>query len=164
MRCTRTGSSIIYEQEQTGAAVSLTDERWPGQTGAIHEVAPCDGRPRRILVVDDEENVALTLQRGLKKLPNCEVVAATSARQALQLFTQGPFDLLITDYMMPDMDGVELAASIKRSYPQTIIILITGHGSQALSEQAARVPIQRILDKPVKLTEIRDVASQTLAR
>jgi FixJ family two-component response regulator len=49
------------------------------------------------------------------------------------------------------------------SNPQTIIILITGHGSQAVSERATHVSIRCALDKPVKLTEIRDIASKALA-
>jgi DNA-binding NtrC family response regulator len=141
----------------------LSDDHQHEKTRAQHPATKRDGRPRRILVVDDEENVALTLQRGLRKLPDCQVVIATGARQALQLFAQGPFDLVITDYKMPDMDGLTLAANIKESYPQTIVILITGHGTQAVSEQATHVAIRCVLDKPVMLTEIRDVASQVLA-
>ena len=141
----------------------LPDEHRHEKTGAQPPATKRDGRPRRILVVDDEEHVALTLQRGLRKLPDCEIVTATGARQALQLFAQEPFDLVITDYKMPDMDGLTLAASVKASYPQTIVILITGHGTRAVSEQATRVAIRCVLDKPVMLTEIRDVASQALA-
>jgi DNA-binding NtrC family response regulator len=115
------------------------------------------------LIVDDEENVTLTLQRGLKKLPNCEIATATGAQQALDLFAQRSFDLLITDYRMPGMDGIALAARVQKLYPGTAAIIITGYGSQMLHQQATGISIQRILEKPVKLTEIRTVASEALA-
>jgi DNA-binding response OmpR family regulator len=52
---------------------------------------------RRILVVDDEENVVFTLKAGLARMANWEVSTATSGEQALELFAQRPFDLLISD-------------------------------------------------------------------
>ena len=117
---------------------------------------------RRILVVDDEENVALTLQAGLEVLPDCDVEVVTSGDKAWQLFQQRPFDLLITDYKMPDMDGITLAERVRKSYPQTIIIMVTAYGNETLLEQAASASIQQVLDKPVGLVEIRDVALDVL--
>ncbi len=119
---------------------------------------------RRILIVDDEENVALTFQDSLERLPNCEIAIATNGEQALQLFEQQPFDLLITDYKMPGTDGITLAARVRQLYPRTVIIMITAYGDETLREQTARVSIQRVLDKPVGLGEIRCVALEALGR
>ncbi|MEA3339837.1 MAG: ATP-binding protein [Chloroflexota bacterium] len=118
---------------------------------------------QRILVVDDEENVALIIQDNLESLPNYEISIATSSEQALRLFEQQPFDLLITDYMMPGADGITLATRVRQTYPQTAIIMITAYSDDALREQAARASIQHILDKPVGLAEIHRVVSETLA-
>lgn len=115
--------------------------------------------PHRILIVDDEPFVALSLQEGLEKLPNCEVVIATSGQEALQYFDQRPFDLMITDYRMPDIDGVTLTARVRQGYPQAATIIITGYGDHLPREQITGVPI---LDKPVKLAEIRSATLQTL--
>ena len=117
---------------------------------------------RRILVVDDEEMVAMIIQEGLESLPNCQVVMATSGEQALQLFAQQPFDLVITDYKMPGVSGLTLAARIRQLYPQTVIIMITAYGDDILRDLAAQVSILRILDKPVKLKEIRDTTLEAL--
>ncbi len=117
---------------------------------------------RRILVVDDEEIVVLTIQDILEELPNCEIAVSTSGQQALQLFEQQPFDLLITDYRMPDMDGLTLATRVRQLYPRTSVIMITAYGSDDLREQAARAYIQRTLDKPVELEEIRGAALEAL--
>lgn len=119
--------------------------------------------PHRILIVDDEDLVGMTLRDGLEKVPNCEIFTATSGEQALQLFEQKPFDLLFTDYKMPDMDGLTLSGRVRELYPHTVIIMITAHGSEALYQQAAGASIQHILDKPVKLSEIRHVAATALS-
>lgn len=117
----------------------------------------------RILVVDDEENVALTMQAGLKILLDCEVAAATSGEQALRLFEEKSFDVLITDYRMPSMDGMTLAVRVRQLYPQVGIVMITAYGDDHVRERAARVPIQAILDKPVNLTDVRMVALEVLS-
>jgi CheY-like chemotaxis protein/anti-sigma regulatory factor (Ser/Thr protein kinase) len=122
------------------------------------------GTLRRILVVDDEENVALTLEAGLERVPNCQVSIATSGEQALRLFEEQPFDLLITDYKMPGTDGMTLSGRVRALYPKTIIVLVTAYGSEELRQQAARVSIQRILDKPVRLAEVRAVAMEVLGQ
>ena len=110
---------------------------------------------RRILIVDDEENIALTLQLGLARLPECEVVMTSSSREALRLFAVQPFDLLITDYMMPDLDGLSLIAHIRHQHPHTPVMMITAYRNETLQQQAHLIPIQCLLDKPVALKTVR---------
>ncbi len=135
------------------AVASMTLEAEP--------VTPVE-RPKRILVVDDEEFVTFTLREGLEKLPNCEVVVTMSAEEALVLFEEQPYDLLITDYKMPDMNGVELASKIKQRYPHTRVIMVTAHSNYLLREPSAAAAVQRVLNKPVRLSEIRHAALETL--
>lgn len=123
------------------------------------EVSP---RFRRILLVDDEEQVTTSLQVGLGKLRNYEIVTANSSERALQLLKQQTFDLVITDYRMPSIDGMALAAHIRRSYPQTAVIMLTTFGSDKLRKQASDVDIRHLLDKPVKLTHLRDLIQEAL--
>ncbi len=118
---------------------------------------------QRILIVDDEETVALTLQAGLEKLPNCEIITAAGGEQALQLFKRQPFDLLLTDYKMPGIDGLTLAARVRQLYPHTVIIMITAYSDDYLNKQAADISIRRVLDKPVEFSEIRRAASEALS-
>ena len=117
---------------------------------------------QRVLVVDDEVNVGLIVQNGLKKLPNCEIKLASNAEQALALCQEAPFDLMITDYMMPGTDGLVLASQIRKLYPQTVILMLTAHNNDELHQQASQVSIQRIMNKPVEITEIRQVVLQVL--
>ncbi len=121
-----------------------------------------ESKVQSILIVDDEEFVVLTLQEALQKLPGCEVFVATNGKQALEFLEQRPVNLLITDYRMPDMDGMMLASRVRQKYPQTSVVVITAYNSDTLREQAARASVQSILDKPVKISEIRNVASTAL--
>lgn len=117
---------------------------------------------RRILVVDDEANVALTLKAGLARLPNCQVSVAASGQEALGLFAQRPFDLLVSDFKMPGMDGLALAGRVRQLYPATSIVLVTAYSSDELREQAARLSIAQVLDKPVKISDVRAAALEAL--
>jgi CheY-like chemotaxis protein len=129
-----------------------------------------------VLVVDDEEHIALMLQEGLAKLPNCEITAATSSKQVLKLFAQRPFDLLITDYNMPGMDGLTLANQIRQRYPQTPVILLSAYADEVAEiaegnesnesneERECKAAIQHVLNKPVKLADIRHITLETLEK
>lgn len=120
--------------------------------------------PHRILVVDDDANVALILQAGLETLPHCQVSVASSGKRAVQLFEEGPFDLLITDYKMPGADGMTLAKYVRELYPRTVIVVITAYSSDELHEQAACASVYCVLDKPVGLAEVRRLVMEVLGR
>lgn len=132
------------------------------ETPAPHPSETEAARVYRILIVDDEAFVGLTLKEGLEKIPNCEVEVALNGSQALALFAERPFDLLITDYKMPDMNGVMLAARVRELYPATGIIMITAYSNHLLREPFAAAAVQRVLNKPVHISEIRAAALETL--
>ena len=119
---------------------------------------------RHILVVDDEEYVTLVLKDGLESLPNCTVTTASNGNEAIALCQKQTFDLIITDYKMPVTDGLTLADHISQSYPQTKIVMVTAHIDEHLQQRASQVDIQRLLQKPFKLADIRTAASEVLAQ
>jgi CheY-like chemotaxis protein len=84
----------------------------------------------RVLIVDDHPNTALTLSRAISQLgPGIEVISATNGKTALERVKDGAVDLLITDMMMPEMNGLELIEKLKShpgGYP-TYTILITAY-------------------------------------
>jgi CheY-like chemotaxis protein len=116
---------------------------------------PAAARPRRILLVDDEVNQLMVLRSGLVKLPNCEVTVASGGGQALSLCAQQVFDLLITDYHMPKMDGLTLATAVRQQYPSTQIIMLTAFGDEILGEPAADGVVRLVLEKPIEIKHIR---------
>ncbi len=86
--------------------------------------------PYRILLVDDEPNVLNALQRVLRQ-ENYQVVTANNGKEALELLRHAPFHLIITDYMMPVMNGGDLLRQAKTLHPEMIRILLTGHADTA---------------------------------
>jgi CheY-like chemotaxis protein len=80
-----------------------------------------------ILIADDEEGIRHLLSHWLEGRGHT-VVTVSSAREASRLLRKQPFDLVITDVVMPDGDGFELIAAFRKAQPQTRIIAISGGG------------------------------------
>jgi len=79
-----------------------------------------------ILIVDDEATIRSSLSRHYR-LKGYEVDAAENGRAALQNLSRAPRQVVISDIMMPEMDGIELLRRIRREYPMTRVIIITGY-------------------------------------
>jgi two-component system capsular synthesis sensor histidine kinase RcsC len=118
--------------------------------------------PHYILVVDDDPEVASVIQAALRRLPNCEVMVAHNAAEALDLCAHQQFDLLLTDYNMPGADGVSLVKQVRRQWPRALAIMITAHVSQELRRLATAAAIDHVLDKRVRIAEIQRVVQRAL--
>jgi CheY-like chemotaxis protein len=119
---------------------------------------------QRILVVECDQNVALTLREGLEGLEGCRVSVTSNGRQALRLFEQKPFDVLITDYKMPGTDGLALATRVRELSPRTSIVMVTAYRDDTLWQEPAAGLVYSILDKPVGLQEIRSTVARALGQ
>ena len=83
-------------------------------------------RPKRtILCVDDNEQ-ALSIRKVMLETRGYKVVVSTNAREAVEIFKRGGVDLVLSDLQMPEMDGGELVATIKKLSPETPAILFSG--------------------------------------
>lgn len=102
----------------------------------------------RILCVDDEPNVLDGLRRQLRK--NFDISTAIGGIEALELMSQqGPFPVVISDYNMPAMDGVEFLTNVKQRYPDTVSIMLTGRAELDIAVAALHHGnIFRFLNKP----------------
>ena len=80
----------------------------------------------RILLVDDEPNVLNALRRVFRQ-ENYTIVTASNGQEAIELLNKEPFQLMISDYMMPAMNGAELLKQVKALHPDMIRIMLTGH-------------------------------------
>ena len=117
----------------------------------------------RILIVDDEAGVRHTLRRALSRLGEC--VAVATAQEALDHLAVGDrFDLVVTDYRMPEISGLELLQEIRQHAPDTRRILISGHADAQTASAAVRHGIDHLLLKPVDLTELRTCVADSLER
>ena len=102
----------------------------------------------RILCVDDEANVLSAYQRNLRK--QFLLATATSGTEALRLIADhGPYAVIVADMRMPEMDGVQLLAEVKRRTPDTTRIMLTGNADQHTAMEAVNQGhIFRFLTKP----------------
>jgi signal transduction histidine kinase len=119
----------------------------------------------RILVVDDNPGTATTLARAIARLsPNLDVISATDGKMALEQVKGESVDLVITDMMMPEMNGLELIESL-RKHPggsPTYSILITAYDVPGLKESARRLKVNEILIKPIHPERICQIVSKAL--
>ncbi len=115
-------------------------------------------RGKRILVVDDEPNVRTSL-RLMLEIDNHLVTEASHGAEALDLFANGRFDLVTTDFQMPGMKGNELAVRIKQLAPHQAILMITAH-----EEQPSRAvnAVNAVLEKPFTLDSLRQAIARVL--
>lgn len=118
--------------------------------------------PSKILMVDDEPRVLAALKRALRKEP-FEIWGAGSAYEALQLLSEQPMDVVVSDEKMPSMSGSELLAEIAVRYPETIRIMLTGHASLDVAVKAINEGrIYRFMTKPVSEVELAVTIRQAL--
>ncbi len=116
-----------------------------------------------ILVVDDEKNIRLTMSRALQEL-DIPVKTAVNGEEALYKLKEESFGLVFLDLKMPGIDGMEVLRRIKNSRPAIRVIIITAHGSVASAVEAMKLGAVDFIQKPFSPAEIRELATQVLAR
>jgi len=107
---------------------------------------------RKILLAEDEQAMREHLTRALQK-SNYEVVAVDRGTAAIPLLKAQDFDLLLTDIVMPEMDGIELAQQCATISPDTQVMFITGFSGVTL-RAGQSVPKAKILSKPFHLRDL----------
>lgn len=119
----------------------------------------------RILVVDDHPSTATTLARAISQLgPNVEAISATSGREALERVSGDSVDVLITDMMMPGMNGLELIERMQANPGgrPAHIILITAYDVPGLKETARRMKVDETIIKPVRPERICQIVGNII--
>ena len=122
-----------------------------------------EGGIARLLLVDDEETLVELGTQILKRL-GYEVTAFTSSLEALERFKAGPndFDLVITDYTMPEMTGAKLSQEILAIRPGMPIIICTGYSQQIDDEKARALGVRKLLMKPLSRGAIAQAVREVL--
>ena len=113
--------------------------------------------PLRVAIVDDEPVVCKRLSQALAK-EGYTVEAFVSARSFLEAMIELPFDVVFSDMLLPDMNGLELLPKIKGLRPETEVVIVTGHGTISTAIEAMRDGAFHYVTKPVNFTEIRTLA------
>jgi CheY-like chemotaxis protein len=110
---------------------------------------------RRILVVDDEPFVCDAVKMMLN-FDGHVVETANNGMEALALFDKGKFDLVITDFAMPNMKGDELAAAIKARSPKQPVVMITAYAEMLQSSGTPLKGVDFVISKPFLLENLRE--------
>ena len=108
----------------------------------------------RILVVDDKQSFRFMVKGYLSDAGH-EVTCAANAEEALQELARISYDLVVSDIVMPQIDGVELLRRVRKLWPQIPFILITAHGSIENAVAAMKEGAYDYISKPFKVDEIR---------
>jgi len=144
----------LFFPEYEGASEAETD----GQAGI-------PGGTERILVVDDEVLITEMSKQRLERL-GYTVATAASAREAIDILRNGPerFDLVITDYLMPEATGIDLAGEITRMRPDMPVILCSGFDEAVTEEGMKTLGAGDFFMKPINRREFAQVVRRVLDR
>ncbi len=116
----------------------------------------------RILLAEDDESMRGFIERALVKA-GYEVVSFANGKEAFACLQQEPFTLLLTDIVMPQMDGIELARRASEIDPKLKIMFITGFAAVTLNTDSKVVKDARVLSKPFHLMDLVREVDRLLA-
>jgi CheY-like chemotaxis protein len=117
---------------------------------------------KKILIVDDEQNITWSMEKYLSK-EGYFIATADSAKKGAELLNTSPFDLVITDMKMPDVDGFQFLNWIKKNHTKSKVVIMTAFGSPSVRESAKQMGAFRYFEKPVDLNQLRKFINETLA-
>ena len=130
---------------------------------AAEPAAPASPKAKTLLIADDEPNIRRVLQAIFIK-DGYEVHVAENGVKALEWASANPVTLLITDLIMPDMNGVELIQKVKQRHPEAVAIVITAYATIKTCVDAMRYGASDYITKPFDMDEIRAVVKRSVAR
>jgi CheY-like chemotaxis protein len=110
----------------------------------------------RILVVDNHENVREVMS-NLLDLLDIEAVPCAGGKEVLQLVSVGDYDAVISDVLMPEMGGLDLADRLQREKPHLPIIMMSSYASEALEEEVMSKGAIGLVAKPFKLESVTNL-------
>ena len=117
----------------------------------------------KILVAEDDKAVSAFVSRALQHRGH-EVTAVPDGSAALAALAGDGFDLLLTDIVMPNLDGIALALKASKDHPAMRILLMTGFASERQRAHNLEALIHRVIPKPFTLDEICAAVEEELAR
>jgi two-component system cell cycle response regulator CpdR len=118
----------------------------------------------RVLIADDEDSMRALVSRAVA-MDGHDVVTAQDGAEALEILSQqqGAFDLLLTDIQMPVMDGIALALTVARDFPDLTILLMTGFADQRERASGLDAIVHDVVTKPFSVADIRTAVADALA-
>jgi two-component system response regulator HydG len=132
-------------------------------SAAEAEIPELPGQSIRVLVADDDEAHAQAVAESLRRV-GYDCTVAGSGQRAASLVESQNFDVVVTDLMMDDMDGLEILRKTKQELPDAEVILLTGHASIKTAVAAGQHGVFKYLTKPLDIKELRETVEKASAR
>jgi DNA-binding NtrC family response regulator len=117
----------------------------------------------RLLVIDDEASIRKLLQEALSRVGH-EVLDAPEGRSGMALLQEQTVDVVITDLLMPEQEGIETILALRKTFPQIKVIAISGGGKRGFDflSAAAHFGAHRTIEKPFEIQEIVEAIQSVL--
>ena len=120
--------------------------------------------PPAIVLVDDEPDIRIILSRVLRHVADgYELIAVGTAAAALEILAVRPVPLLITDYNMPGMNGLELAQAVKTATPATTVVLLSAYATPEMARRAEEAGADHSLPKPFSFDALETIVRNALS-
>lgn len=119
---------------------------------------------RRLLIVDDEPDMLVLLRKVLAKNCECEVFVANSGAQALEVLDAYVPDVILTDIMMPDIDGLQLLEAVKRLDMNISVVVMTAYGTIEMAVKSLKKGAYDFLEKPFDNTKVSQIILRAFER
>lgn len=116
---------------------------------------------KSLLVIDDEKLVRWTIQQSMEK-EDFRVVSVSDGAEAIEKIMQERFDVIITDFIMPGLNGMDVVRKAKELHPETKVIMLTAYGSILDKEEAQKAGVSKFLDKPFLVHEVKNAVSSLM--
>jgi two-component system response regulator HydG len=158
--------SYGYDARAEGPSGALQDplaRRYYGDMATTELKPEISADQIRVLAVDDEEAHAAAVAESLERV-GYECVVATEGTEGARLLESSTFDIVVTDLVMDDVDGLTLLSKAKQELPDAEVILITGHGTINSAVTAMQHGAYNYLTKPLDINELRAVVNKATER
>jgi len=117
----------------------------------------------KILLVEDEALLRMSLELNLTRR-GIKVITAKNGTEALALLQQHPCELLITDYLMEGLTGIELLQQARQQFPDIKVIVLSGYADEGIKEKILQAGANMFLWKPVAMEALFEAIKEVLKR
>jgi CheY-like chemotaxis protein len=118
---------------------------------------------KRVLVVDDEDDLTWSISKHLAKdKDKYDLICVNSGKKALEVLSQLPVALVISDIRMPEISGLDLLVKIKDFYPTTKVVIMTAYGSSEAHDEANARGCLKYIEKPFEINELRQIILEVI--
>lgn len=119
--------------------------------------------PAKVLVVDDNQHIQQLLVETLQET-GYQGAGSSSGAAALERLKSEKFDLVVTDLVMPEMNGLSLLLEIRKNYPDLPVVIITGYAFENIAREAEEAGAAAFLAKPFRISKIEKVVEEALGK